>query len=273
MHRLAAPLGIALFLVGCATAPPPANPGDELIDAMVAEEAAFMDDTRTLGLMPAFSQRAADEAVMLLPGPTRIKPRLATEKWPGELSWSPAFATASGDGTLGASTGPSSWVVRGKASPGYYFTVWKRQSDGTLRFVFDGSADMPRDLYASRPGVPERVLPSRRELRPSAAEDSLTTAIAAGNAQGYASAIHPRGRVLRDGHEPAVGPDAAAKLLKISAGERQRVIETHAASSGDFVWTYGNIDNGDAKTVGHFVRVWVLGEEGWRIAIDFRKDL
>ena len=78
---------------------------------------------------------------------------------------------------------------------------------------------------------------------------------------------------MRDGHEPAVGPDAAAELLKTSAGERHRVLETHAASSGDFVWTYGNIDNGDAKTVAHFVRVWVLGEEGWRIAIDFRKDL
>lgn len=273
MHRLAAPLGIALLLVGCATAPPPTNPGGELIDAMVAEEAAFMADTRTLGLMPAFSRRAADEAVMFLPGPTRIKPRLATEKWPGEVSWSPAFATASGDGTLGASTGPSSWVVRGKASPGYYFTVWKRQGDGTLRFVFDGSADMPRDLYASRPGVAERVLPSRRELRVSAGEETLAKAIAAGNARGYAGAIHPRGRVLRAGHEPAVGADAAAKVVRISAGERHRVLETHAASSGDFVWTYGNIDNGDAKTVGHFVRVWVLGEEGWRIAIDFRKDL
>ncbi len=273
MHRLVAPFGIALLLVGCAAVPPSGDPGGELIDAMVAEEAAFMADTRTLGLMPAFSQRAADEAVMFLPGPTRIKPRLATEKWPGEVSWAPAFATASGDGMLGASTGPSSWVVRGKASPGYYFTVWKRQGDGTLRFVFDGSADMPRELYASRPGVPERVLPSRRELRASAGEETLAKAISAGDAEGYAGAIHPRGRVLRDGHEPAVGPDAAAELLKTSAGERHRLLETHAASSGDFVWTYGSIDNGDAKTVAHFVRVWVLGEEGWRIAIDFRKDL
>lgn len=273
MRTKIAPFGIALLLAGCATMSPNSTPAAAMLDAMIGEEAAFMADTRTIGLMPAFAERAADDAVMFLPGPTLIKPRLATEKWPGEVSWSPAFVTAARDGSLGASIGPSSWVVRGKASPGYYFTIWERQGDRSLKFVFDGSADMPRDLYASRPTSAERLIPTEGEDRPHGGEESLGKAIAAGRVADYLDAIHPRGRVLRDGHHPAIGPAGAVGLIAIVPGERHRTREAHSAPSGDLIWTYGDITLGRPEPVAHFVRVWVRDSEGWRIAIDFRKDL
>lgn len=115
--------------------------------SIVAEEAAFMAATRSDGLMPAFAQRANADAIMFLPEPVRIADRLATENWAGVVSWAPAFVATAGDGSMGLSTGPSSWVAGDTAYPGYYVTVWERQQDGSLRFVFDSSADLPADLY------------------------------------------------------------------------------------------------------------------------------
>lgn len=142
----------------------------------------------------------------------------------------------------------------------------------SLKFVLDGSADMPRDLYASRPSA-ERLIPTEGEDRPHVGEESLGKAIAAGRVADYLDAIHPRGRVLRDGHHPAIGPAGAVGLIAIVPGERHRTREAHSAPSGDLIWTYGDITLGRPEPVAHFVRVWVRDSEGWRIAIDFRKDL
>jgi ketosteroid isomerase-like protein len=65
------------------------------------------------------------------------------------LQWTPLEAEASPDGMLGFTRG--TWIFTGAKNDGgeqkvtgYYVTEWKRQADGTYKFVLDiGGADGP----------------------------------------------------------------------------------------------------------------------------------
>lgn len=59
-----------------------------------------------------------------------------------KLEWSPDFADASADGTLGYTYGKYIWRVpdsTGKLSEfkGIFHTVWKKQNDGNWRYVWN----------------------------------------------------------------------------------------------------------------------------------------
>ena len=58
------------------------------------------------------------------------------------VSWTPDFIDVSDDGTLGYTYGRYTWKVRGDSGrltefTGIFHTVWKRQPDGTWRYVWD----------------------------------------------------------------------------------------------------------------------------------------
>lgn len=262
-------------LSACATPQMAANTGSAAAQALqtsiIAEEVAFMAATRSNGLMPAFADRADADAIMFLPGPVRIVDRLATEEWAGVVSWAPAFIATSGDGRMGLSTGPSSWVAGDTAYPGYYITVWERQQDGSLRFVFDSSADLPADLYAGRSAAVERLASHRGTASPADRQASLAAALARADSE-PGLPYHPRARILRDGQAPVIGKDAAISLL--DEGERRATLARSVAPSGDFAWTYGRIlPRGSQQPTGHFAQVWLDEGDGWRVVLDYRKAM
>lgn len=239
--------------------------------AIIAEEVAFMAATRSDGLMPAFAQRADDDAIMFLPEPVRIADRLATENWAGVVSWAPAFVATAGDGSMGLSTGPSSWVAGSTVYPGYYITVWERQQDGSLRFVFDSSADLPTDLYADRSTQIERLAGHGKASFDAGSDASLAAALAQADTAAPLP-YHPRARILRDGQPPVIGASQASALLE--AGERRSTLARTVAPSGDFAWTYGRIlSRGSERPNAHFAQVWLNEGNGWRVIIDFRKAM
>ena len=55
------------------------------------------------------------------------------------LVWSPEFADVAKSGDLGYTWGRYTFTSADSASvsPGYYVTIWKKQSDGQWKFVFD----------------------------------------------------------------------------------------------------------------------------------------
>ena len=58
------------------------------------------------------------------------------------VTWTPDFIDVSDDGTLGYTYGRYTWKVRGDSGrmtefSGIFHTVWKRQPDGTWRYVWD----------------------------------------------------------------------------------------------------------------------------------------
>lgn len=97
------------------------------------------------GIATAFYTFADDSAVIRR-GPGVIKGKQAIkefyEKQPqsGELQWSPDFADVSGD--LGYTYGKFTFSLKdstGKVNEthGIFHTVWKKQKDGSWKFVWD----------------------------------------------------------------------------------------------------------------------------------------
>ena len=266
---------ICLVLTACVPSPmgrtTSISAAQGLQSAIIAEEAAFMAATRAEGLMPAFAQRAAKDAIMFLPEPARIADRLATEKWAGVVSWAPALIVSSSDGTMCLSTGPSNWVAGGQSYPGYYITIWERQPDGSLRFVFDSSADLPADLYAGRSEHMELIAAEKGSVSLEISEASLDVELARAD---FAEAVpyHPSARLLQDGKPPIIGPGPADSLLE--QGEHRSTLARSMARSGDLAWTYGRIVKpGSSQPRAHFAQVWLKHPDEWRVILDFRKAM
>ena len=62
------------------------------------------------------------------------------------LSWEPVYEKISESGELGYTYGIHSNLEKatGKISKGTYITIWKRQSDGSWKFVLDtGTQGLP----------------------------------------------------------------------------------------------------------------------------------
>lgn len=55
------------------------------------------------------------------------------------LTWHPAFAKAFGD--VGVTSGPYELHQADQKETGTYVTVWRRQKDGSWRFVWDGGTE------------------------------------------------------------------------------------------------------------------------------------
>jgi len=100
-------------------------------------ERAFAADAQKLGQWTAFRKYAADDAVMFVPQQTNAQAFLEDKKDPPvSVFWWPGKSFVSCDGTYAINTGP--WVRQYGKAVGYFTTVWKRQPDGSWKWIYDG---------------------------------------------------------------------------------------------------------------------------------------
>ena len=110
-----------------------AEPSMTAIDA----ERAFVADAQKLGQWTAFRKYAADDAVMYVPQRVNAQEFLKDLKDPpASVFWWPGKSFVSCDGSYAVNTGP--WVRQWGKSVGYFTTVWKRQPDGSWKWIYDG---------------------------------------------------------------------------------------------------------------------------------------
>jgi hypothetical protein len=244
------------------------------IDEVLRNEAEFAVAADATGVVPAFRQYVGPDAIMFLPYPMIINPRLATANWPGNVDWRPSLAVASSAGDIVVTSGPSMWTTDESADPGFYFTIWRRQGDGAYRFVLDGSAVMASDLY-NQAGYPLiEVISAPAPNGPAAAEiEAAFAAHAASSArEAYANHLDARSHVLRSGRIPAIGEADAAMLLAQGPGAVTYLAEGGGgAESHDVAWSYGRAQwrVGERARAGVYVRVWRFDGSRWRIALDY----
>jgi ketosteroid isomerase-like protein len=129
---------------------------EKLKQELAAMEDAFCAMAAQKGLLAAFQHFAAPDVAFLdtdprkFRGPDAVRERMAAADQPGvKLTWSASFTDVSDDGTLGYNYGRyesrrpgpgGAEVVR----TGWFLTIWKRQPDGTWRYVMDhGTPDRP----------------------------------------------------------------------------------------------------------------------------------
>lgn len=128
------------------------KPDKEKLKAEIAAtEAAFSAMAQEKGLLAAFEHFAAPEVAFVDTDPRQwrglpaVRRRLEGTPANLKLTWSAMFVDVSDDGTLGYDygryesrrPGPDGQdVVRG----GFFLTIWKRQPDGSWRYVMDNGA-------------------------------------------------------------------------------------------------------------------------------------
>lgn len=116
----------------------------EIVDV----EKAFNDMAQKEGLVKAFYFYSADDGAIrrgkkVITGKNAIKQWYEKDVKPNEtLSWTPTFVDVSTSGDMAYTygnyifTSTDSLGIK-KESKGIFHTVWKRQSDGSWRFVWD----------------------------------------------------------------------------------------------------------------------------------------
>jgi ketosteroid isomerase-like protein len=129
------------------------RPDDETRIEVRAADSSFSDLSYRMGAAFAFSNTAAADAVVfgdpqLVVGPRAIDEYLEARAGQSSLVWQPVLAWVAGSRDLGFTVGESTSTGRGSSGAavqrsGKYLTVWKRQPDGTWKFVVDGGNRSP----------------------------------------------------------------------------------------------------------------------------------
>lgn len=269
MKRL--PLVLAALLA--AAGAPRADVGE-----VVAAERAFASAARTDGANAAFLRYSAPEALVFQPGPKLAKAALQANPIPAvPLRWWPAYAGIAASGDLGFTTGPFVVGEGERLGHGWYFTIWRRQSDGSWRWIIDHG---PRTREAAPDGTGATVAalaPGRRSPAAKAlgdvksAEARLATWLAVDARAALPRFLAADGRLMRAGPQPAVGAAVWASLL--AAGPER--IDTAplggaASAAGDLAFTYGTARwrEGEGELDGHYVRIWQRRRQGWQLIVD-----
>lgn len=151
-------LALALLLPLASTAAPDK---ETLKKELAAMEDKFSAMASEKGLLAAFSHFAAPDVAFIDTDPRKFRGLEAVRERMGpdvpgvKLSWSAYFTDVSDDGTLGYNYGryesrrpgpDGNEIVRG----GWFLSIWKRQPDGSWRYVMDnGAQDRPAAASAA----------------------------------------------------------------------------------------------------------------------------
>jgi ketosteroid isomerase-like protein len=250
---------------------------------LINVERAFAKKSMDTNAKEAFLAFIADDGVLFNPDPEPGKE--AWQKRPAPqftLDWWPTHADISRSADLGWTTGP--WVIGlkdGKKLHGYFATVWRKQADGTWRFVTDMGASMPE--AAKRGGEPGPLDPAKLEkgatpVDPKEAEGALLDFDKAlgetagkGLEEAYKPLLAEDVRLMRQEHAPFVGKEAAALRLSEEKGTfSSKPVGGGSAQAGDLGYAYGTYERkGDKPESGSYMRVW-RREPGdtWKLALE-----
>lgn len=256
--------GIALLL--CAVGGV-ARAGD--FEDMVSAERAFAADATARDTRAAFLAALAGDALVFQPGPTSGQ-RAWTARKPDKnrLEWAPALAEIAASGDLGYTVGPWRLTPDGAKAPaatGWFFTLWRKQADGTWRVLLDHGISAPASDFPAAvqrrggigvgkaPGWPVGLPELRNaDLLPAG---QLNPRLVAGDFLRLRAGRAPDGRA--DG---AALPSTATRL------DTGAVV----AASGDLAATWGGGPGSPA-----WIRVWRRPSaedapgQGWTLAVDF----
>ncbi len=117
---------------------------------IVRADSAMNQLASSKGFYVALLQYADENVIKPQEGalPVIGKTRL-TKYWSGgqvitAISWAPDIANASASGDLGYTFGHWQLQSRDTLIYGNYCTIWKRQADGSWKFVYDGGNNSPK---------------------------------------------------------------------------------------------------------------------------------
>ncbi|MBI1798990.1 MAG: hypothetical protein HYR73_04830 [Candidatus Eisenbacteria bacterium] len=242
-------------------------------------------DAAALGVRDAYLRWLAPTAVIFHPEPTnaiRVYTALAPTR--ARFAREPWKTVVSAGGDLGWTTGP--WTYKSDSSHaridvfGDYVSVWRRQSDGIWKVMFDAGVPhpaAPREFAFEPEALPPAAhMRSALERRKSLWQVDADFARSAAE-RGIAAAIeHYAGDgviVLRQGMPRLVGAAVARDSLGHREGSaRMSSFAQFIGEAGDMGYTYGSfVTRGAAgPDSSHYLHIWHRGHaRPWDLALEY----
>jgi len=253
--------------------------GQSALHDMVKTEQAFSKMAEEKSTRDAFLAFIADDGLLFRPGAVNGKKWMldhpvppATDKRP-LLAWQPAYAGMAASGDMGFTTGP--WEARADikdekpSAYGHFMTVWKKQADGSWKFVVDLGIGHPQSGGPQTLWTPP-VSRKKETFKPvdlTTARKSLFDRDQAYEIAEFAAYASPDVRLYRADNLPFIGREASlAALAKTTAQVKWHPIAADVSQAGDLGYTHGTYEAGDER--GSYVRIWKKENGQWRIIMD-----
>jgi ketosteroid isomerase-like protein len=268
--------------------------------SLVETERAFARTSVERGVRESFLAFFAEGGVGFQPAPVKMRAAILSRPAPAErppvtLNWFPVYGDVSAAGDLGYTTGP--YVLTDNSprpeppSYGYYFSVWRKQTDGTWKVALD--LGIPTPTLDVSPEATSTFRPAKQTgWKPERAKkvawgqyadlpalDYAFSALSVGDgvARAFARYDAEDARFYRSGALPIVGAKAINDYLSRNVAKFSwEMIDMGIAQSADFGYTYGSYElvpsrgKGDGRTEkGYYARVWKRGTDGrWRVVMN-----
>ena len=277
------------------------EPLPEALTQMIEAERAFAARALVVGWKQAFLEYFSYSAVGFDEGRVgSAREQVAKNPDPPkdlQLIWEPRYGDVAASGELGYLTGPVKNILpsRNNGQPRHsnYFSVWKRERDGSFKVVMDVGTQTPGPVpYAAgftRAPHANRFTGDYDDTTPplGTADRLLNTALRSEQARAYRNRLADGVRFHRQNTLPIVGQAAVLKWLasqpSYSSADAQFA---ESARSGDLGYTWGSYSIAPRRTVvvpqggrqpqqqvnaqlGFYLRVWVRERSGqWKVAVD-----
>jgi ketosteroid isomerase-like protein len=261
---------------------------------MVETEQAFSKTAEVKSTRDAFMEFIAEDGLLFRPLAVNGK------KWMNEhpvppsdkhplLAWQPAFAKMSEAGDLGFTTGPWEFKndIKDKTPSGYghFVTLWKKQADGSWKFVVDLGISHPQSggelkIWQVEGSSDKKIVKSvdvakskklLLEWDHSFSNETAKRGLSAAF-QSYAAGDV---RLYLPQKLPFLGRTAAVEALTPIKGlVTYRAIAGDVSRSGDLGYTHGTYDRSTADDpqkvdeLGNYLRIWQKVGGVWRIALE-----
>ena len=130
---------LALLVFACESPKQPPSP-----EVLLQTDRAFSDLSKEMGRNHAFLEYMAEEGVMMRPNSLPVARDLAETSLfniPDDsytLTWEPMESDIAASGDLGYTWGVWTLATDSVEQKGTYVTIWKKQEDGSWKFVLDG---------------------------------------------------------------------------------------------------------------------------------------
>ena len=261
------------------------------LQQMVQTEQAFSRMAAEQNTRDAFMAFIADDGLLFRPTAVNGKQWMREHPVPPSdkhplLAWQPAFAGMAAAGDLGFTTGP--WEFKADVKDekpsgyGHFVTLWKKQADGTWKFVVDlgishpmsgGPQTLWQPTETKPPAKVERVdVASARKKLIDADLALLQDTTKHGFMRAFGLYASQNVRLYRMGNLPYIGAGASVVALASVKGHANWAITGgDVSSSGDLGYTYGTYKLTEATQVtehGSYVRIWKKEGGQWRIVLD-----
>lgn len=263
-------------------------------------ETAFAAKSVAEGMSPAFLEYFAPDGVNFTPHPGNTRESLQARPAPPArppitLDWWPVFGDVSRAGDLGYSTGPyqltDSRENNKVVGTGNYFSVWKRQADGSWRVAVDYGIESPAAGVGKEAAKfqPSRWVGTQPKNSPTATQDAVlardrdfaAASLRSGTIAAYRefTSWDNETRLLRDQMNPMIGRQ---QILNGIGNPSEKVtwqpLAAGVAKSGDLAYTYGKWEPADpaasaAGASGYYLRVWRPVRGDWRVVAEVLNPL